>query len=80
MSTVETRLIEVVAGVLSLPSTDLTDETGRGDVPGWNSLAHLQLAAAVEDVYAVRLTPREIRGFRTVGDLRALLGERGATP
>jgi acyl carrier protein len=67
------RLSGVVAAVLGLPVDEVSDEVGRGTLPEWTSLRHLQLVAAVEDAFGTSLSPREIRAVATVGDLRACL-------
>lgn len=69
-------LYNLVAATLSLPIEQVTDAIDRDSAGTWTSLKHLELAAAVEDAFGVMLTPREIRGVHTVGDLRELVDRR----
>ncbi len=70
------RLLQLVADVLDVPVAEVHPGTGPATAAQWVSLRHLQIVAAVEDAYGVSLTPREIRGIRSVGDLSALLARR----
>lgn len=70
------RLVELVAEVLELPAAEIGQDTGPATTGQWVSLRHLRIVAAVEDTYGVSFTPREIRGIRSVADLRALLAAR----
>jgi acyl carrier protein len=70
------RLLQLVADVLDLPVAEIHRDTGPATAGEWVSLRHLQIVAAVEDTYGVSLTPREIRGIRSVGDLSELLRRR----
>jgi acyl carrier protein len=70
-------LLAVVGQILEIPLDRVTDDVGPATSGQWTSLKHIQLVAAVEDAYDVRLTPREIRSIRTVGQLRGILASKG---
>lgn len=70
----------LVARVLDIPLHAVTDELGPAVEGGWTSLRHVQLVSAVQKAYGIRLSPREIRSIRTVGDLRGLLDAQGVEP
>lgn len=74
---VVSRLVQLVAGVLERPVTEIDGQTGPATAAEWGSLRHLQIIAAVEDAYGVSFAPREIRAVSSVGDLRDLLRRRG---
>jgi acyl carrier protein len=76
---VATELHVIVARVLDLPAGDVHDEMGPKTVGQWTSLRHIQLIAAVEDAYGIRLNPREIRSVRSVSQLRALVLSKNGT-
>jgi acyl carrier protein len=45
----------IVAQVLEIDVDEVTDDLGPATTGQWNSLRHIQLAAAVERAYAIRL-------------------------
>lgn len=50
------------------------------DVPGWDSLAHIQLVVAIEKNFQIRFTAGEIRGFKNVGDMCQSIVSKVAKP
>jgi acyl carrier protein len=73
-------LSALVAATLGMPPDQVSDAVSRDTAGAWTSFKHLELVAAVEDVFRVSLTPREIRRISTIGDLRGLLRSRQALP
>lgn len=45
---------------LALPSTFDVTKAESGNLRQWDSVAHLQLVVAIEDAFAVRLSPAEV--------------------
>ncbi|CAM5737945.1 hypothetical protein STENM223S_11691 [Streptomyces tendae] len=70
-------LNRTVAEVLGIGEDEITDDTGPAVNAEWTSLRHVQIVAAVNRQFGVRLTPRQARSCRSVGDLRQVLAERG---
>lgn len=73
----DSKFQEAIGKVLKASVHGLTDDAAYNALGSWNSLQHVQLVAAMEDVYKIRFSPREIRSFRTVGELRNILASRG---
>ena len=71
------QFADVIAGVLEVDPSEVTDNAGPDTIATWTSLRHLQLVGALEDVYGVSFTYREIRGLRSIGELRQVLRTRG---
>tara|TARA_B110000116_G_scaffold245371_1_gene236433 strand:+ start:199 stop:432 length:234 start_codon:yes stop_codon:yes gene_type:complete len=72
------KLNELIIETFSLSSDiSVKDEQGPGDLPGWDSLGHLNLMNALEEVYSVSLDMEEMISIETVLDIRALLTEKG---
>jgi acyl carrier protein len=63
------RLNQIFENVLDLDSVNLTRGTRAPDVPGWDSIAHVQLMIAVEKTFGFRLRSVEMAGLKNVGDL-----------
>ncbi|HZI98931.1 MAG TPA: acyl carrier protein [Actinomycetales bacterium] len=62
-------LVETVAEHLDVRADSLAPDVHLGDDLGVDSLALLDLAMRVEDVFDVWLTDDQTQGVRTVGDL-----------
>ena len=72
------RLHSLVAEVLGVEVASVTGDTGPGTIPQWDSMAHMQLVAAVEESYAVQFSIEEIPSILSVAELVQLLREKGA--
>ena len=71
------RLKKVILTELRLDDWVLQDDTVASQVPGWDSLTHAMVIAAVEDEYDLRFTTREVLRLENVGQLQALLDRKG---
>jgi acyl carrier protein len=76
------RISQVVAVTLDLELGQLAPSTTAADVPGWDSLANIQIVLGVEKAFGVRFRTGEIATMRNVGELvartAALLTHRSA--
>jgi acyl carrier protein len=50
-----------------------TPQTTAADVPGWDSVKHIEIVIAIEEKYGFRFSSREVDGLRSVGDLIAVI-------
>ncbi len=60
---------EIAADHFDLPDLVLTRETTAADVPGWDSLAHIQFLMQIENRFRVRFKASEVSSFADVGQL-----------
>jgi acyl carrier protein len=70
MTSVHDRIEEIVRLLFNDESIQLADETVAADIPGWDSLAHVNLLFSVEQEFGVQFDDAEATQFRTVGELR----------
>jgi acyl carrier protein len=78
---VSDRLKEVILAELGLEEWELADDTVASAVPGWDSLSHARIIAAVEDAYRIRFKTGEVVRLRNVGQLQALVDAKiGVAP
>jgi len=70
-------LYDVIAGILKVPVSSISDDSSPETLRRWDSLRHLDLMTAVEDAYSVRFSTGEILRAKSVGDVRRLLREKG---
>jgi acyl carrier protein len=70
------RLKKVILKVLKLNSFDLYDETLAYQVPGWDSLSHVIILAAIEKEYGIHFRVAEVLRLRNLGDLQILINSK----
>jgi acyl carrier protein len=70
------RLKRVILKELKLDSFDLHDETCAYQVPGWDSLNHAVILAAIEQAYSIHFTIAEVLGLKNLGDLQVLVNKK----
>jgi acyl carrier protein len=70
------RLAEVLQEVFLLDEGQYQDDLGPDQLAGWDSLATIALAVALEDTFGVQPTPDELDAIATIGDIKAYLRSR----
>ena len=70
------RLKKTILGALELDDFAFDDRTTASMVPGWDSLSHVTVIAAVEDEFGVHFRTTEILRLKTVQDLQALVDRK----
>lgn len=63
------RLSEIAADHFDQPGLELRRDTTADQVPGWDSLAHIQFLMEVERAFRVRFKSSEVSSFADVGQL-----------
>ncbi len=72
------ELKQVLLKQLNLDDFDFTDATTADTVPGWDSLAHVGILAAVEQAFGLRFRTLEVLRLKNVGELQALIDKKKA--
>lgn len=70
------RFIKTVFKELKISEFDIYPDLKANQVPGWNSLTHACVIAALETEYSVRLKNREILACANLGDLMTLINSK----
>jgi acyl carrier protein len=70
------ELKRTILGALKLEDWEISSESLASEVPGWDSLAHVNVITAVENRFGVRFKTREVLGLKTVGDLQELVNTK----
>jgi acyl carrier protein len=63
------RVSQIVGGTLDVEDLSLSPSMTAEDVPGWDSLAHVQIMVAIEQAFKIRFRTGEIAAIANVGDL-----------
>ncbi|MGE5401431.1 MAG: acyl carrier protein [Ignavibacteriales bacterium] len=70
------KLQAVISKELNLKNFELTPETTAGQVPGWDSLNHVNIVLAVEKEFNIRFKGMEILKVKNIGDLQKLIDSK----
>ena len=70
------ELKSVILAALKLDDWEFTDTTLAAEVPGWDSLSHVNVVSAVERHFGVRFKNVEILRLANVGDLQRLVNSK----
>jgi acyl carrier protein len=73
------RLQDTFAELLNDPTIQLTDETRFTDLPGWDSLAHVNAMFSIEELFGVTFPGDEFGELETVALLKESLRRKGVT-
>ncbi len=71
----EEKLKSVIAGVLSVPEKSITEESSKDNVPGWDSLKHMNLILALEEKFGVTIPDEEAANLTSYPLIRLVIQE-----
>jgi len=71
------KLKEILAKVLLIDETKISDEMSRKTVKEWDSMAHLMLVSELESAFEVTMDDEDIMEIQTVTDLKKTLQKLG---
>lgn len=67
------RLKRTILKALDLEEYDIQDRTAANEVPGWDSLSHINVILSVEKEYDIRFKNIEVLKLKNVGDLQKMV-------
>ena len=67
------QLEEVFKAVFNDDSITLEDGTTANDIPGWDSIAHINLMLSIEQSFGMQFSGDQFSGFENIGELKAFL-------
>ena len=70
------KLKNVILSALKLDDFDFNDQTTADQVPGWDSLSHLNVITAVEIEYSIRFKTLELLRIKNVGELQEAINKK----
>jgi len=70
------KLEELFASILEVSAAELTDRSSQASLRSWDSLAHINIISALEEVYGVCFSTDEIQNMKSLGDARKLLSAK----
>ena len=76
LGTIQPTLVGIVQKLFRVPNLQLAPDTRYADIPGWDSLSHVNVIFGIEESFGIRFDDDELdqlRAFSTLGDLAALI-------
>jgi acyl carrier protein len=79
MSSADKKLKNILAKVLLIDESKISDEMSRKTMKVWDSMAHLMLVSEIESAFEVTMDDDNIMEIQTVADLKKTLQKLGIT-
>ncbi len=73
------KLFTAVAGIFNVDPASISEKSSPDTVPGWDSLAMVNLVAELEQVFDVQFDILEIADFHNVEIIRTILADKGVS-
>lgn len=71
------QLNQIFTDILDLDELiNLKAETTAEDVEEWDSLTHIELIVAIEKIFKIRFTAKEIQSWKNIGEMVSSIVER----
>jgi len=70
------RLKKTILNVLHLEDYEINHDTRADQVPGWDSLNHINVILAVEKEYMVRFKNIEVLKLKNIGELQKMVDSK----
>ena len=71
------KLKAILAKVLLIEESKVSDEMSRKTVKEWDSMAHLMLVSEIESAFEVTMDDEDIMEIQTVADIKKTLQKLG---
>ena len=72
---VQIQVKQIVSEHFSLSLTDLDDSKGPGELPGWDSLGHLQLVRSLEQHFHLQFSVYDIMAFNSIREISETISQ-----
>lgn len=70
------KLKSVIINELKLGEYEITPDTLASEIPGWDSLNHMNVIVAIEKSYSIRFSAYDILKCNNIGDLQNLVNKK----
>jgi len=71
------KLFEIVSRVMNIPTTEISESSGSGSIPEWDSLNMYVLLNEIEKEFNVKFSLQETLEIKNVGDFKKKLEKCG---
>jgi acyl carrier protein len=70
------KLKKIILNELNLDEFEINDDMKADEVPGWDSLNHINIILAVENEYNIRFKNIELLKLKNIGELQHLVDQK----
>ena len=70
------RLEQIFKDTFNDESLVLRDDMTSRDIPGWDSLAHINLMFSIESAFGMQFIGNELAEFKDIGELKRYLAAK----
>lgn len=77
MSSNDNKLKLLLTDIFMMEEEQYKDENGPDDIEGWDSLATVSMAVALEQEFGHHMTVEEVVEIRNIGDIKHYLRSKG---
>jgi acyl carrier protein len=77
---VDERLEAIARDVFANDELVLSDSMVAADVPGWDSLGHVNFLYSIEQAFGIRFSDEEFAGFSDIGALKTSVRAKVTEP
>jgi len=71
---------DVVARVFNLDASEVTDQSSRETIAGWDSMGHLSLVTGLEEEFKVSIAIADAMEMASVQHIKRILKDYGVAP
>jgi len=64
---------KILVKVFGISEENISDDATMNDIPGWDSLTHMDLITAIEEGFCIELDEDEIAEMTSIGNIRKVL-------
>ena len=76
--TLHERLEELFQNVLGDEGLTLRDDMTASQIPGWDSVAHINLMFSIEQAFGIQFHGNELAEFANIGELKTYLARKAS--
>lgn len=70
------KLKQCILNELRIESFEITPDTLANEIPGWDSLNHINVITAIEKSFSIRFSAYDILKCQNIGDLQNLINKK----
>tara|TARA_Y100001968_G_C19014068_1_gene551978 strand:+ start:175 stop:408 length:234 start_codon:yes stop_codon:yes gene_type:complete len=72
------KVDEIFRELFKISQERIYDDATMNDIPGWDSLTHMDLIAAIEEEFAIELDGDEIAEMTSIENVRKIIVSKNA--